>query len=319
MISPVPAISPNNSPKKHDLTPQDTTNHYPGGIMITPISNSSLPQNAHSAAAGLRPKNSQLVTRNSQPAFTLIELLVVIGIILVLMGLFFAGAKIVTAQAKERDTKTALETCKTMFANYQQATHLSRLPPGMASVAPWNTPPGYSWTTSQEQVPQHALASTDPIVTDTAFVMYAIESLPENQKIIASLPQNKVQNVVINIVSSSAGLSPPVTVSVPLVLDGYGNPIVFVPGGGLGTTTATVSPAGSPNALVWLDGVNAGIITTTGPITNTSTPYNLTSNLYVPTKLTLANQPFFVSAGPDGDLSNSTRSDKTDDNIYSFK
>jgi len=121
-------------------------------------------------------RNSQPATRNHQRGFTLIELLVVIGIILVLIGLFFAGAKIVTAQAKERDTKTALETCKTMFANYVQATHLARIPGSLTgySGSPWASTT-YSWSTSQEL----AYTTTNQIITDTAAIMYAVEALPE--------------------------------------------------------------------------------------------------------------------------------------------
>jgi prepilin-type N-terminal cleavage/methylation domain-containing protein len=288
-----------------------------------------------SCALRVKSRTSLLATRNSQLAtssrgFTLVELLVVIGIILILIGLFFAGAKIVTAQAKERDTRTALETCKTMFANYQQATHLSRLPPGIATYvgSPWAIAPGYSWTTSQEPVPTGVLTPNPPtnvqIVMDTALVMYAIEAIPDNQKIINNLPASKVTNVSI-LIQGSPGAgpgSPPLNVSVPLILDGYGNPIMFVPGGGLGISSP---PSAGPTSLVWLDGANAGIITSTGPITTSSNPYILTK--YTPATLTLANQPFFVSAGPDGSLDNShpnptnpsDTSASTDDNIYSFK
>ena len=265
-------------------------------------------------------RNSQPATRNHQRGFTLIELLVVIGIILVLIGLFFAGAKIVTAQAKTRDTKTALETCKTMFANYVQATHLSRYPTGL-SFGPTFTPPT-TWYNAQEPAPSGAFTSppstSSQLVLDTAIVMNAMESIPENQTIINNLPQSKIVTVLVQVSSGT----PPTTVqfNAPLILDGWGNPILFVPGGGLGV---------SPNALVWLDGVNAGIVTSVGPITNSSTPYTLSN--YTPgfsggVAVPIANQPFFFSAGPDGFVNNyhpsssnpSDTSSCTDDNIYSF-
>jgi prepilin-type N-terminal cleavage/methylation domain-containing protein len=214
---------------------------------------------------------------SSPRGFTLIELLVVIGIILVLIGLFFAGAKIVTAQAKERDTKTALETCKTLFANYVQATHLARIPAGL--------PSGYSWSTSQE------LAST--VLTDSAYVMYAVESLPENQTIMTNIPPTKLTTVTIQVGSGGVN-GTTATVNVPLLLDAWGNTIAFVPGGGLsGVWQATAPPAPE---VVTSEGVKQAPFTVSG----TATPY----------------KPFFVSAGPDGDFSNSAN--QTEDNIYSF-
>jgi prepilin-type N-terminal cleavage/methylation domain-containing protein len=244
-------------------------------------------------------------------AFTLIELLVVIGIILILIGLFFAGAKIVTAQAKERDTKTALETCKTMFENYKQATHLTRYPNAI-SFGPNALPSATTttWYTAQEIPPVGSMipppSPSIPIVYDTAIIMYSIEAIPENQKIITNLPLSKIVNVTVTIPPPTGSASPALTVSVPLILDGWGNPILFVPGGGLGVNKTS--------ELVWLDGVNVGIITSVGPITATSLPYNLSA--YPPANTPLNNQPFFVSAGPDGDFDNS--SSQTDDNIYSF-
>jgi type II secretory pathway pseudopilin PulG len=243
-------------------------------------------------------------------AFTLIELLVVIGIILILIGLFFAGAKIVTAQAKQRDTQTALETCKTMFENYKQATHLTRYPTGI-SFGPNAVPTATTttWYTAQEYPPVGAFSSppsmSSTLMQDTAIIMYAIEAIPENQKIITNLPPNKIVTVTVTIPTPTGSATPSITVNVPLILDGWGNPILFVPGGGLGVNVA--------NGLVWLDGVNVGIITSVGPITSTSTPYNLGA---YPPAVPLNNQPFFVSAGPDGDFDNS--STQTDDNVYSF-
>jgi prepilin-type N-terminal cleavage/methylation domain-containing protein len=274
--------------------------------------------------------HSQLATRkqpatsNQHPAtrhsgFTIIELLVVIGIILILIGLFFAGAKVVTSQARERDTKNMLETCKTMFENYRQATKLARYPVGISFGPSGTVSTTTNWYTAQEPAIGSATsdalglsnngpmpASPSQILTDTVLIYSAIESLPQNQTIIANLPANKKINIQL-----AAGT----TVSLPL--DGWGNPILFVPGGGLGV---------NPTSLVWLDGANAGIVTSTGLITPSSSPYNLGS--YPPAVGTpSSNQPFFVSAGPDGDLSNAhgwtspnpVTSSMTDDNIYSFQ
>ena len=68
--------------------------------------------------------------------------------------------------------------------------------------------------------------------------MYAFESIPDNQKIITSLPPSKVISVNIILPNNQV-------VSVPLIRDGWGNPILFVPGGGLGAT-----PGGGTNQIL---------------------------------------------------------------------
>jgi prepilin-type N-terminal cleavage/methylation domain-containing protein len=243
--------------------------------------------------------------------FTLIELLIVLGIILVLIGLLFGGAKTVAAQAKERDTKTMLETCKTMFENYKTATHLA--PRGTDNFTPsqWYTTqlPAMGQATPQALgLPGQQInyASSPGLLLDTAATFSFLESLPENQTIIANLPGSKKITVSVSLTGN--------TTQAILPLDGWGNPIFFVPGGGLGINAS--------NKMVWLDGANQGIVTSAGSITAASTPYNLST--YAPVTPG-AGQPFFVSAGPDGDISNAhgdtsgtPTSDKTDDNIYSF-
>jgi type II secretory pathway pseudopilin PulG len=251
----------------------------------------------------------------------MIELLVVLGIILILVGLFFAGAKVVTGQAKERDTKNMLEACKSMFENYRQATKLSRYPTGISFGPAGTVTTNTTWYTAQE--PAIGAASSDAlglmndagmpaspsqILSDSVLIYSAIESLPQNQTIITNLPANKKINIRLTATSN---------VAIPL--DGWGNPILFVPGGGLGTN--------SPLALVWIDGTtNAGIVTSTQIITPLTNP---TPATYNPTGTVSSNQPFFVSAGPDGDLSNAhgwtstsgapVNSTMTDDNLYSFQ
>ena len=73
-------------------------------------------------------------------------------------------------------------------------------------------------------------------------------------------------------------------VQVTAVSDGWGNPIIYVPAGGL-------------------TGVNLGASSTSNGITYTNT-VTITSP---------DNRPFWASAGPDGNFANG------DDNIYSFE
>jgi prepilin-type N-terminal cleavage/methylation domain-containing protein len=279
-------------------------------------------------------------SRANRRGFTLIELLVVIGIILVLIGIFFAGGKAVMNQAKERDTHTRLEAYKTMFENYRNATHLTRPPPagrgGAMVISTFNAPTSLAqfWTQGQEIAP--GTVSTDAnfynlsnptnyttlpesqiqALINTALVMYAMKSVPENATILNNIPAGKTLSVTIG-VKTPVGVSS--TVTVPLLLDGWGNPILFVPGGGL--------------VNVWVDSSATVpyLITSAGVITPTSSPvplanYNPANPTYFPPGSINPGQPFFVSAGPDGDFSNAhgwtsgaANSSQTDDNIYSFK
>ncbi|MGD0461950.1 MAG: type II secretion system protein [Tepidisphaeraceae bacterium] len=285
------------------------------------------------------PSSSIPFVRPSRRGFTLIELLVVIGIILILMGLFFVGGKLISGQAKERSTRTMLETCKTMFENYRNATHLSRPPPAGSGLpldintnnlsGRYNT--ARFWTVGQEPAP--GVLSTDPnaytspssvslmpeALINTALVMYALKSLPENATILNNIPAGKTLNVTIALLKTGRG--PSNIFTVPLLLDGWGNPILFVPGGGLGLSASAAAPG-----VVWIDGANHGVVTSTGTISSASASLSTYDAATPPAGTMYANQPFFVSAGVDGDFSNghgwvsgTPNSNQTDDNVYSFK
>jgi hypothetical protein len=130
--------------------------------------------------------------------------------------------------------------------------------------------------------------------------MQAMLTVPENQTILNNLPHGKLTKDALT--------------NIPLILDGWGNPIFFSPGGGL--------------IGVWVDPLDNSnltqVVTSDGIKPNAYDPLNTT---YVPTGASVSNQPFFISAGPDEDLSNghgwvtgaTVTSSMTDDNIYSFK
>jgi type II secretory pathway pseudopilin PulG len=228
----------------------------------------------------------------------MIELLLVIGILLVLISMFFVGLRYVTQTARQRDTKAALETAKTMLNEYQQATHLNRAPPNLtvsywtatetlpppSATVPWAIGPITPQTASTAASP----AYSNPSVTlgvDTAAVMYALEQIPANVTIINNLPANKK---LVALFPLNDG-----TVQVTFLLDSWGNVILFVPSGGLvnvrfGGQTSTVTGQSAVGTTQTLGGASIRI---TSP----------------------DSRPFFVSAGPDGDVS------LGDDNVYSFQ
>jgi prepilin-type N-terminal cleavage/methylation domain-containing protein len=222
--------------------------------------------------------------------FTIIELILVMGIMLVLISMFFIGLNYVTGTARIHDTKAALETAKTMFNEYNQATHLNRIPAYVAANWSWSTsetlPPPPPWalgpiTPPTGSTPASYAWTNTTLGMDTFAVMYALEQMPANQTIINNLPASKKLTVTFSNITAT------------FLLDSWGNPILFVPSGGLvnvrfGGQTSTVTGQSAVGTTTTAGG---GQITVTSP----------------------DSRPFFVSAGPDGDVS------LGDDNVYSFQ
>jgi hypothetical protein len=88
----------------------------------------------------------------------------------------------------------------------------------------------------------------------------------------------------------------------PILLDGWNNPIIFVPGTGLRVRRLNGQKTLNPTDIsqTWID------ISPEGKVKN------LGSKAQLPV-VTQPGRPFFASAGPDGDFSTG------DDNIYSFE
>jgi type II secretory pathway pseudopilin PulG len=101
--------------------------------------------------------------------------------------------------------------------------------------------------------------------------------------------------------ASSPQFVPDTTQGAPLLLDGWQNPIIFVPGTGL-----RVRKIGSKSELVPSDKEQTVIVTSPEGKTGRDTATGLPTVVQV-------GRPFFASAGPDGDFATG------DDNIYSFE
>jgi hypothetical protein len=100
-------------------------------------------------------------------------------------------------------------------------------------------------------------------------------SLPTNAKAMTGLPANAIATLPPGVFAGYISLGQPV------ILDGWGNPILFCPSGGLLNVCVNVKNTTSPQI----------------PLVITSPD----------------GRPFWASAGPDGDFV------KGDDNIYSFQ
>ncbi len=175
-------------------------------------------------------------------------------------------------------------------------------------------------------------------VLDTAAVMYVLESIPANSRIVASLPSSKTWTVTVWLANTS-GLGGPTQVTTTLLLDSWGNPILFVPG--YGVAGVAVSGAVTYNSnTTYSRGTRAVYDEQTQPEPPTGTAVPIrdfftwvnqasgininppAANPFTIVPYTDPNwgglcapdlRPFFVSAGPDGDIS------KGDDNVYSYE
>ena len=90
------------------------------------------------------------------------------------------------------------------------------------------------------------------------------------------------------------------SVPAPILKDGWGNPIIYVPGSGLGVRLLNGQKANTPTDVTQ----NFVVVSPEGHVNNNGTAAPV---------VTRVGRPFFASAGPDGDFS------KGDDNVYSFE
>jgi type II secretory pathway pseudopilin PulG len=281
-------------------------------------------------------------------AFTMIELLVVIGILILLGVLFLGAAKHITGQAKAQQTRATLEILKSMLENYKSNTHfakpvtivgVSASPYGLtlSNLASYPVPQNAQQsglTMGQIQAPQSvildglALNNASHLTGDAAhnavlgteYMLTLMLGSQENQNLFGNLPKNVVTTdaATLQFFSGAVGTNGKV------ILDGWGNPIIFVPAGGL--TQMIVDPGSAGNGYQ--------VMTTSGLKPAGWDPVALQQKT---PGVVFEIQPFFASAGPDGDFSNthghdnppgslitsngppSKYPDITDDNVYSFQ
>lgn len=125
-------------------------------------------------------------------------------------------------------------------------------------------------------------------VLRTCDVMYVLMRVPANHTAVQSLPPKLV-------LEAQPGFSPNSIDDGPVLLDGWGNPIVFVPRGGIYFTSNQAGPNGITTV--------AYLVRSTGVLRFSGTNPPMTGN----------EVPFWASAGEDGDFI------QGDDNLYSFE
>jgi len=219
--------------------------------------------------AGLERQGRRI--RSRQHGFSLLELTVVIGIIMLLLTLSVVGYRYLEASAARNRTRTVLHDLEAMTAELDRTGGMIRL------VAP----SGALYTTTQTlSSPGNAtLGGGNQVGISNSYSTPALGILalvPANQQALTQLPVKSLVPGTLRLYNN---------IQVSAVADGWGNPIIFVPPGGL------------TNVQLGAKANSSGSITYSNTVTITSPDH----------------RPFWASAGQDGNFTTG------DDNVYSFE
>lgn len=264
--------------------------------------------------------------RHRRKGFTLLELLTVIGVMLVLMSMAVIGYRVVGNNANTRATHANLENLQSMLAEFEtQQTFTSvygfyNIPSAQPAQTPFSPTNAVisSFTTgpigvaappirgASFPIADVTVGATDrfgPVVNATMDAMAILVRVPTNKQVIAQVPSKSLlkdvngQAYTVPPTPPPPGVTPSNAVPRYCMVDGWNNPIILVPAGGLVLNVpdpaSTTSPQGTKQMLVRSTG--------TTPFTGTAPPVSVND------------RPFWASAGPDGDFSTG------EDNIYSFQ
>lgn len=159
-----------------------------------------------------------------------------------------------------------------------------------------------SWDTSYNP----ASDATHNAIYNTGEVMVFLMRLPAVAQTVSKLPSTQILTIPSQNGFAQLSFTTQVngSVSGPVMLDGWGNPIIFVPAGGL-VTKVSGGTNGTQHVLVR----SSGLIVLDG------TPYSAKN----PPPLKDNDHPFWASAGPDGDFYGGSSTNGGDDNVYSFQ
>lgn len=276
-----------------------------------------------------------------RPGFTLIEILVAMTIILVLLGLAVVGMRHLSQSSKTKATRVTLDSAKAMLAEYERAVKTENLPTGSVRAPGFVTVEqgakryyGAVLSTrsfmakmrgtqvvrsSLEKIPADQLhtwtwSATNPAPPSTVWsagTNYLTGARVSHVE--GAVTKNYVAvgdhlSAVVNEPPSALWAADSATANedVPVLLDAWGNPIIFVPRGGLTGVYLKSTPTGTLPGAVTVTSKGIGTI----------------------------NRGFFASAGPDGIFGRDdagpdglfgTGDDITgthvggDDNLYSFE
>jgi prepilin-type N-terminal cleavage/methylation domain-containing protein len=228
--------------------------------------------------------------KQKKRGFTLVEILTTVAIIAILVGLLFLGAKHVGASARAKRTEVTLKSLQGMLTEFEsrggRMDFINKLypnAPDLQETMP-NQPPNTVFQGDAAYDPSQmtinpALA---PQLARTQAVMRALVSVPENKAILDKLmtnPDNYLKNPPLS-------AQPKQPLDGPILLDGWGSPILFAPG-----RMNTLSKKWGATGL-----------------TIKGDPATPNASVQPPD-----GKGMFISAGPDSDFS------KGDDNLYTYE
>jgi prepilin-type N-terminal cleavage/methylation domain-containing protein len=215
-------------------------------------------------------KHRRLAARR-RSGFTLIELLIVIGIILFLMAIGIYGFRSLEKSASEKQARVNLANADSLLKGMNAIGAPGRLEgPNTLSPTPLFLPGATLDAGTYKDVNIGGTGNRTAAIDECRSVVKVLRQSPDNQKAILAFPPAML-------LPPPSGTTTPY--DPPVLADSWGNPMIFVPSGGL----LNVKVNGTPVT-----------VTSTGI---TGSPQN---------------HGFWVSAGPDGKF------DEGDDNLYSF-
>jgi len=193
----------------------------------------------------------------------MVEILITIGVIILLVGIGVIAYRGLDKMASERATHTTLDNANAMLAEYEHGGSLGNL------LLPDPTNPSNFWTATQQTFidttnPAVKLDDVGPssgnranAITQNGAVVFRLSRLPKNKSSLSALPQK-------SLLDQPAGS----TAGAPAFADGWRNPILFCPAGGIQVYLRFGEPSQTKTVITAPD-----------------------------------HRPFWVSAGPDADFS----------------
>jgi type II secretory pathway pseudopilin PulG len=159
-------------------------------------------------------------------AFTVIELLLVIGVLIILAGVVVWGLSAASSSNAAKSTRTTLQNLQSMSEELNRKSRLA----GFEVIYTFVPPPPVPGAEVAPSLVSADSPSTDrfgPSVGRTSVVITRLASIPDNKRVLDKFPADQLMSGV------SYTFPDGTTQTSIAALDGWRNPILFVPATGL--------------------------------------------------------------------------------------